>query len=719
LKYLATAKYLINNTTFPSYFNKRDGQIYINTWHGTPLKHMGKDINDGGFAHYKNILRNFLHCDYLVMPNKFTINVMLESHGLQSIFPGKLIDEGYPRNDLLFKKDSNFVRDTLGISSQKKTILYAPTWRGASENKEIDNTGKLKEDVLKIQEALGGTTEILLKVHYFEYKFLKNEEGLNVKLVPNWLDTNEVLSVVDILITDYSSIFFDFLPCNKPILFYVHDWENYKQNRGFYLELDSLPGPLCYNINELIENIKSINHIKDQYKERLVEFKEKYCYKDDGSATNRIVDAIFNNNHNSNVYSACDSRKKILIYPGGFKNNGITSSLINLLNNLDYTRYNISLVVNDKYDEISFNNLRKVNSNVNFIFRHGTFNFDLISHYRHLIATKLSKIKFFRKFYPQNLYKDEFRRVFGNTKFDVAIHFCGYSVLWTQLIAFNEIPKKVIYMHNDMLAESKKEKHKKGFEIIFPLYDYFDNIACVSDTTREINAQNLSKYIHDAKNKMVTVVNSLDHQKIQAKSKEYKYLSIDGQKFIETCNYIAGGQLVQKGILLPTDDMISFVTMGRLSQEKDHSKLLEAFYDVVNESNSKLRLYIIGEGPLEKKLKKLVKDLSLSNHVVFTGQLDNPFALINHCSCFILSSNYEGQPMVLLETLVLGKPIISTDIPGSRFVLQDNYGKLVDNSKDGLVHGMKLFIEGKIKQKKFDYKKYNTEALKVFYDELC
>ncbi|MEF2968145.1 glycosyltransferase [Paenibacillus sp. M1] len=717
LKYLATAKYLINNTTFPSYFNKRLEQVYINTWHGTPLKHMGKDIAKADFAHHKNIQRNLLHCDYIVMPNQFTTENLLDSHDVLTILPGKIINEGYPRNDLLFKA-SSFVRDTLKISSTKKIILYAPTWRGTGENREINTTEQLQNDVKEIQKSVGDSYEILLKVHPFIYKYLKNEMNLNVNLVPDWIDTNELMSIVDVLITDYSSIFFDFLPRKKPILFYVYDWESYKKDRGFYLDLNTLPGPLCYTLQELIANIINVESVKDKYENRLKEYKDKYCTKDDGNVTNRIVDIIFKNDSNFNVYSVQDNRKKILIYPGGFENNGITSSINNLLNNIDYSKYNITLILNDKYKEIELGNVQKINPRANKLYRLGTFNFRFFEHYSHLIVSKLSKYAFFRQFYCTKVYKDEFHRVFGDVVFDNAINFSGYSELWTQLFAFNSFKKKSIFLHNDMLAESQKSKHKKRFEVIFPLYEYFDKIASVSSTTREINESNLSPYISGISNKMITVTNSIDYQAISEKAKQFSNVKI-GNVVYHAISINHNNRTVSfKGVSLPDDNTISFVTMGRFSVEKDHIKLINAFYEV-NSEFPNTKLFIIGDGPLKKELISQINKLSLSEQVILTGQLENPFPIINKCDCFVLSSNYEGQPMVLLETMVLGKPIISTDIPGSRFVLEDGYGLLVENSVQGLVKGMKEFVEKNIKFNSFDYISYNKKTMENFYKEIC
>ena len=157
--------------------------------------------------------------------------------------------------------------------------------------------------------------------------------------------------------------------------------------------------------------------------------------------------------------------------------------------------------------------------------------------------------------------------------------------------------------------------------------------------------------------------------------------------------------------------------MGRLSPEKDQEKLIHAFAKYF-ESEKDTALYIIGSGEKEEEINDLIQEYHLQDHIYMTGQLDNPFPLINDCQCFILPSNHEGQPMVLLECLILNKPIVATDIPGNRSVLEDNYGLLVENSIDGLIEGMKQIRSNNLSFRTFDYKKYNENALKMFYSYL-
>ena len=209
---LASCKYLINNVTFPQYFIKREGQIYINTWHGTPLKSMGYDMVEGNSGS-ANTVRNFLHADYLLSANEVMTKMYLKSYKLEGILPGKVIEEGYPRNDFLLntkrEEEIRLLRSYgISVEDDKEIILFAPTWR-ESENGAAQVNPEELLDVKKLLEEKIDTSkyQILIKPHQFVYKQLKDLEEYKGLLVPATLDANQIMSAVDILISDYSSIF--------------------------------------------------------------------------------------------------------------------------------------------------------------------------------------------------------------------------------------------------------------------------------------------------------------------------------------------------------------------------------------------------------------------------------------------------------------------------------------------------------------------------------
>ncbi|CAF1824602.1 glycosyltransferase [Bacillus subtilis] len=743
IKYLTKAKYLINNVTFPTYFQKKDEQIYINTWHGTPLKTLGKDM-EGPIGQHKNIQRNFLHSDYILSPNKFTSEKLIDSHDLEGLYNGEIIEEGYPRMDLTFNTDKEELRKTLEniieLDPHKKIILYAPTWRG-----EVGSVSNINEELFNhisaLNEKIPDDYQLILKVHTLLFKYIKHDEQLMNKCIPDCIDTNELLSLVDILITDYSSIFFDYMATNKPILYFMYDKEQYLKKRGMYLDVNTLAGPICKTTDELAKCIKEIESVQDRYQSVYQEMNEVYI-KRVGDSTQKIVDIIFKGKQEQSdcVFDVKEPHKKnILIYCGGFLNNGITSSAINLLNNIDYEKYNVIVIDKGNYDKESSYNISRINEKAKRVYRVGSMNLTIKDWYLHGLMNKRGYTEELAKRKPEEIFKREINRMLGNARIDIAVDFSGYVPFWTMVMSLGEFPQKSIYQHNDMLAETNKiingkYKHKRKLGIVFSLYKCFNKIVSVAKHTRDLNAENLTQYVDT--NKMVYVHNSLNVDKIKDSVENHGFLieSYEGQDYIIQKEEKPGAFSI-KGIRLPKHNEINFVNMGRLSPEKDQEKLIKAFSQLINKyENLKMKLYIIGDGILKETLNDLVETLGLEESVIFTGQMKNPFFLINKADCFVLSSNHEGQPMVLLETLVLNKPIIATDIAGSRSILEDGYGTLAPNDVDGLFSEMEKFVLDNSEDrgralnkdlnynrrfKRFDYENYNHQAMKMFYREVC
>ncbi|EOR24664.1 CDP-glycerol glycerophosphotransferase family protein [Niallia sp. Sow4_A1] len=721
LQYLASCKYLINNTSFPPYFIKKEGQIYVNTWHGTPLKTLGKDM-EGSLGQHKNLMRNFLHTDYLVSPNKFTIDKIIDSHDLRGIYNGQIIESGYPRIDLV-KEDNNVLANKLNIKTDKKVILYAPTWRGEVGNVSGE-INKIIRDMRKLKSVLGKEYVILLKVHTLMQKYIKQNK-LDFDVVPDKIDSNELFSDVDILVTDYSSIFFDFLATKKPVIFYAYDREEYERDRGFYLNLDDMPGAICSTIESVIKEIKNASNYQDVFNEKLDKCINEFLYLEDGASTQRVIDTVFFENK-QHTYSVKNDKKTIVMYCGGFLNNGVTTSAVNLMNNIDYERYNVIVADKSEFDEESSKNFMKLNNHVKKLYRVGSMNVSLneLESQNQLFAYAAEQ---FYKKGPMNyleediitMYKREFKRMFGTVDIDIAIDFSGYVKFWSILFAANDISKKAIFQHNDMMEEYDKivdneYKHKENLSVIFPLYNKYDHVIAVSKHTRNKNKAGLSHLVVNSDQKMVYVHNSINYQyvlnaiasveKVQVNNKEY-YIEKNGD-----INQILDGNAIK----VPDTSKFNFVTMGRMSPEKDQIKLIKAFAEFHKEYKD-TELYIIGTGELEEEIRSTIKSFGLNDQIHLVGQLDNPFPLIQDCDCFVLSSNHEGQPMVLLECLILNKPIVATDIPGNRSVLENGYGELVENSIEGLVQGLKKMREVKPTFKKFDYVEYNKSAMEMFY----
>src|SRR5699024_545464 len=450
LHYLAKCKYLINNATFPTYFTKKPNQVYVNTWHGTPLKSMGFDIKDN-LLESQNTIRNFLSSDYIISPNQHTTDIFKKAFKLEELNDDAILEIGYPRIDATLKAQSETVIQKLKKQGLKMTnapiLLCSPTWRGHTVSTPEDNIEEMEEMI----EVLNKKTDyqVLLKVHPFIYRKAEGNKKLKKYLVNDTFDTNELLSIVDLLVTDYSSIFFDYLVTNKPIIFYTPDYEDYEENRGFYLPVDSLPGPSVHSIETLVDTVNHQQNILTQYNDNYRAYQQKFANYDDGHVTERVVNKVFNTTQQHKEKQQ-NRKERLLIYPGGMKPNGITTSMMNLLENVDYDRYDITIYLGFNRNKDVVDNLKSLNENVRVILRKGPLLATTMEYYRNLLVRNRGiKSKIEEKIYPNELYEREFRKVFGNSEFDVVIDFSGYAMFWSELLLASNAKRKLIYLHSD------------------------------------------------------------------------------------------------------------------------------------------------------------------------------------------------------------------------------------------------------------------------------
>lgn len=715
LKHLATAKYLINSTTFPPYFSRRPEQVYINTWHGTPLKTLGRD-QQGTLAQHKNIQRNFAHTTHLVSPNRFTSERILESHDLDGLFPGTVLEVGYPRIDTTLRADRAALRDRIMPGDDRALILYAPTWRG-EVGKVTSTVERLTEDVRRLSAEVAATHRLVVRVHPLAKRHLA-QAGLDDMVVAEDIETNELLAAIDLLITDYSSVFFDFLVTGRPIVYYTYDMELYLEKRGMYLDMQSLPGAICETIEAVAEKVMSVERWWPDEAERLEQGRRLYCAADDGDAAKRVVDIAFNNIQDDRAYRIKDDRKRILLYCGGFLNNGITVSAINLLSSIDHSRYQVVLVDKGTYDSVSKANVSKLPRSVRCFYRVGQLNSSIRENLNQHIAFNEPDRNI--ELLPGALYEREFRRLFGDIHFDVAIDFSGYVPFWTLVFAHGNVSRRVIFQHNQMAAEHQKiingrPKHRDSLDVIFRLYRYYDVIACVSRATMERNAEDLERYAPPERYAIVT--NTLDLDGLLTRAYQGNVVTVEDQEYqLLPVKPKAFGCPSASLIPLPREHEFTFIALGRLSPEKDHEKLLRAYRQVLEETDRPSRLVIAGDGVLKHQLIALRAALGLELQVTLLGQVGNPFPVLRRCQCLVLSSNHEGQPMVLLEALALGVPTVATDIPGNRSVLEGTQGLIVQNSEEGLRDGMLAALRGEVTASSFDAHEYNRGALQTFYN---
>ena len=719
---LATSRYLVNNATFPPDFGKREGQIYLNTWHGTPLKRMGYDIGDPA-SRVGNVIRNFLAADYLLAANRFMTEQMYESaHLLKNIYRGTIIEAGYPRIDHQFldasaREQTRAQLEATGLALDgRKIIVYAPTWKGTNFNRPHDDIVELVDRVTELQSKVDSSAYVVvLKTHQVVHKFASTLPGLTGRLVSNEIPTNTLLGVADVLITDYSSIFFDFLATGRPIFFLTPDIADYTGYRGLYMEPETWPGPVVSTVSELAAEIMALDETANNGRSDTVmanyrTMQQRFTAHEDGGATQRVVDVVFRGIHRPEITSeiARDDRPTILINAGSLRPNGITASLLNLLDAIDYTRFDVSVVFPNSKRPVILANQALINKGARQFARVGGMNgskFAQLARRRSWMRGDLSNHQ--TNPVQRRMWDDEWARCFGLSTFDYVVDFSGYGPFWATLMLHAPGAEHSIWLHNDLAADAQRMTLKRQHQLrdlkgIFSLYREYDHLVSVSPALAEINASSLAEYSSaEHFDSTVNVINApriLDQAAVSLAE--------------ATTN--EGAHTAPAWAHRLNDGTPTFVTVGRLSPEKNHARLIRAFA-LVHAENAATRLLIVGDGPLRATLQTLIAELKLGNSVTLTGHQNNPHAIMAASNCFVLSSDYEGQPMVLLEALVLGLPIVTVDFGSARDALPADSGLVVPSTDEGLAEGLRQYLAGNVASVTFDIDSYLNRATEGFY----
>jgi CDP-glycerol glycerophosphotransferase len=283
----------VNNTNFPWYFRKVKGQVYLQTWHGTPLKRLGRDIDNHHLAksYLETMDREAGFWDYLVSPSPFCTEIFPGAFN----YRGEIIETGYPRNDRLSKtasEERQRIREKIGISDPNQTVvMYAPTWRdyNRSATGNWQSVNFMNQNV-KLPEGF----TMIYRGHTNTHTAHKTEvagAAIDVTMYP---DVTELYIAADVMITDYSSIMFDYTVTGKPILFLAPDLERYRAERGFYFDFeDTAPGPILNTEQEVLQALGRIDQVSKLYEKRYRAWQNKFNGLEDGKSAARVVDLVW------------------------------------------------------------------------------------------------------------------------------------------------------------------------------------------------------------------------------------------------------------------------------------------------------------------------------------------------------------------------------------------------------------------------------------------
>jgi CDP-glycerol glycerophosphotransferase len=292
LRALGRPRWLVASNEMPGYFRKKRKCTYVQTWHGTPLKRIAFDMPkptfDAGDRYLRNLRKDVAQWDYLVSPNRFSTDLFRRAFQ----YDGDILETGYPRNDVLSSPSSADLRGAtraeLGIGEAQVAVLYAPTWRDST-------TFALELDLDAMTGQLGERYVLLLRSHQLVAKDASIAQHPQIREVSHLDDIRNLYLAADVLITDYSSVMFDFAVTRKPMLFFTYDIERYRDElRGFYFDFSAeAPGPLLRTTGEIIEALTRLDAVVTDYTTAYARFVGRFCHLDDGRASSRVLDAIF------------------------------------------------------------------------------------------------------------------------------------------------------------------------------------------------------------------------------------------------------------------------------------------------------------------------------------------------------------------------------------------------------------------------------------------
>ena len=693
---LASSQYLINDTTWIPDFVKKNGQVYLNTWHGTPLKTLGKSVINQQHL-IGNVQKNFFLADYLLCPNDLTDQALRKDYMLDQLATGKRLFGGYPRNTVFFESAEELKarKEALGFSG-KRVYAYLPTYRGGFvAGATATSDALLRSHLLELDQRLSDDECLLVNLHPLAKSLINFNEFTKIRPFPKDYEVYEVLAIADVLITDYSSVFFDFACTRKKIVLFTYDQEEYLRDRGMYFSMEALPFPKVATPAAVLDACRSEKRYDD------AEFLKTFCPYEGADATEKLCRHVILGEH---LLREADfpknGKENVLIYAGNLAQNGITTALFGLLKTIDCTRRNYILLSDLQRLQPYADAVNRIPPGVSYVIHHG----DVALTYRDRVVRMLFKLgilnaqRFMQLF--QHRFQQDTLRTLGTAKIDTVIHFTGYEdqfILWFSTFKC----RRMIYAHSDMCHEVKTRGNARQ-DVYQSVYNQFEHVVAVTQDLIPSTQSLISN------GRPIDVVrNMIDYRGVLEKS------TADLQFDEDT---LSTHSLEQIQDILADPSLKKVVSVGRFSPEKGHLRLLDAFKRVLEQAPS-TRLFIIGGNSYQDWYRRTLNHViaqGLQDQVVLICKVSNPFPFVKACDGFVLSSFYEGFGLVLAEADILGLPVISTDIVGPRLFMQANGGTLVDNNEEGLHQGMQQLLNGEIKPMHVDYEAYNQENVRAF-----
>lgn len=340
-------------------------------------------------------------------------------------------------------------------------------------------------------------------------------------------------------------------------------------------------------------------------------------------------------------------KKNILFVVDNLKLGGVSKVLVNLLKKLNYSKYNVDLLVLHFYNDMKI----EIPSGVNILKGSKTFNYvdeNISKLIKEKNIIKIIKKLFFSFKIKSGLIKYDIlksRKICLQKIYDVEIAFGdGFPYFY---VGFGNANKKIAWMHSDVMVKDYSARYYKQMKNILKKMDLgvaVSNKICESYKTKyELN-------------NIEVINNIIDDEEILKKS--------------------------ELEVNIPWNKtFLNFLSVGRLDYSKNYDMLLRVSKKLIDE-NYNFKVYIIGDGAEKENLNKLIHDMNMEKHFILLGKKDNPYPYIKNCDMFLLSSRYEGLPTVIIEALILHIPCLSTDVAGIHELLDTKFGIISNNNEE-------------------------------------
>ena len=442
LKYmelLATSKYLITDNSFPPYCIKRDEQIMLNTWHGTPLKTLGRcDIENS--SSISNVQKNFAMCDYVLFPNRYTCNIFMEDYSLKNILKNKIVFSDYPRNASFFDDTTKKEIINKYDLGKKSCYAYMPTWRGSSREANINTQKEITYNYLRaIDDNLNDDEILFVNLHFLIGNTLDLSNFKHIRSFPKEYETYDFLNVCDVLITDYSSVFFDFAVSKRKVVLFTYDLEEYLSERGTYFSIEKLPFPKVNTVNDLI------NVLHDSTTYNYQEFYEEFCEFASQTASDDILNLLTSGKTDKLIVKDAPNNKKenVFIHVDQIKNIHQAKMALEYLNNINDTNKNYIVLFNGKMNGQTIEFVKAIPSKFQIYAYVTGYNVTNLERVSLFLNGRFNSGTLLQKTY-KNVLKREFTRKFGKLRIAGFVNLLDSSRYVSRLFGSQNFEKTLV-----------------------------------------------------------------------------------------------------------------------------------------------------------------------------------------------------------------------------------------------------------------------------------